>query len=309
MERPFCASHLSKFRITDWPEPKSMDFLEEMYKYLDYQDMLTIKRRELLYRRWSFNVRDPLQQKISEKVSLPHTIIKRKQEESDSYIKYSNKMGNAFINHYDPEEYDPFYMRNKNPGYLKVTLPPFRDPLLQAQQDRDEENRAILQCETGKMYTMKEFKQVKAKQLEALPPFSFARQDRRPNSGVAEGEIRQKMSTTAKPGSAGRGRLPSTKFLSVLKLRPENIQDKVADSTSQVTGQVLGTSGRPLTACSTVDQDEVRSSRTSCKAAEVWAHRPALLRFTNQPASQTLYCMYQEKLAHILCMGQASHTS
>ncbi|XP_072507616.1 protein FAM228B isoform X4 [Notamacropus eugenii] len=65
---------------------------------------------------------------------------------------------------------------------IKVTLPPFRDPLLQAQQDRDEENRAILQCETGKLYTMKEFKEIeKAERLAKLPQSSLARHHISPN--------------------------------------------------------------------------------------------------------------------------------
>ncbi|XP_068953476.1 protein FAM228B-like [Petaurus breviceps papuanus] len=306
MERPSCTSHLSKFCIKDWPEPKSMAFLETlakydidtavqlilcrekfivkgMYKYLDYQEMLTVRRRELLYRRWALNVGEPLKQKIREKVSPPRSIIKRKQGDYDRYIQYSNKKGNAFIDHYDPEDYDPFYMRSKDPQYLKVTLPPFRDPLLQAQRHRAEENRTILQCETGKRYTMKEFKEVETKRLSALPPFSFARQDRRPNSGPAQRKDLPRISVRDKPGSARSCRPPGIRYFSVLKLRLEEVQDKVLDP-------ALGISGLMLPAWRMADQHEVGSSRASSKAAEAWSHRPASLRSTNRPARCCTAC-------------------
>ncbi|KAI4547297.1 hypothetical protein MG293_003852 [Ovis ammon polii] len=57
--------------------------------------------------------------------------------------------GNAFIEHYDPKEYDPFYVNKEDPNFLKVTIPPFRDPLKKAQYDKDDGKRILLQCETG----------------------------------------------------------------------------------------------------------------------------------------------------------------
>ncbi|EPY74941.1 hypothetical protein CB1_001857003 [Camelus ferus] len=55
---------------------------------------------------------------------------------------------NAFIEHYDPKEYDPFYMSREDPDFLKVTIRPFRDPLKKAQYDKDDGKRTLLQCET-----------------------------------------------------------------------------------------------------------------------------------------------------------------
>ncbi|XP_017382312.1 protein FAM228B isoform X3 [Cebus imitator] len=90
--------------------------------------------------------------------------------------------GNAFIEHYDPKEYDPFYMSKKDPNFLKVTIPPFRDPLKKAQYDKDNEKRTLLQCETGKMYTIKEFKEVEKAQLHSrFPQISNSRNFTTPN--------------------------------------------------------------------------------------------------------------------------------
>nr|XP_045367839.1 protein FAM228B isoform X2 [Camelus bactrianus] len=89
---------------------------------------------------------------------------------------------NAFIEHYDPKEYDPFYMSREDPDFLKVTIRPFRDPLKKAQYDKDDGKRTLLQCETGKIYTMKEFKEIeKAKLHSRFPGISNSRHFMTPN--------------------------------------------------------------------------------------------------------------------------------
>nr|XP_039330120.1 protein FAM228B isoform X3 [Saimiri boliviensis boliviensis] len=188
-----------------WLEPKPLCFMEvlakedtdtaiqsilyrenyitkELDKYLQHQAFLNARRKEMLYKRWVDHVAHPLQKKIIEKVCSHKKIKKRRQEESDSFIKYVNKKGSAFIEHYDPKEYDPFYMSNKDPNFLKVTIPPFRDPLKKAQYDKDNEKRTLLQCETGKMYTIKEFKEVEKAQLHSrFPQISNSRNFMTPN--------------------------------------------------------------------------------------------------------------------------------
>nr|XP_020043826.1 protein FAM228B isoform X5 [Castor canadensis] len=123
--------------------------IKELDKYLHHHDFLNTRRKEMLYKRWADHVADPLQKKVLEKVCSYKKIKKRRQEESDSFVKYVNKTGNVFIQHYDPKEYDPFYMSKEDPNFMKVIVPPFRDPLKKAQYDKDEEKRTLLQCETG----------------------------------------------------------------------------------------------------------------------------------------------------------------
>jgi hypothetical protein len=45
----------------------------------------------MLYKRWADHVADPLQKKVLEKVCSYKKIKKRRQEESDSFVKYVNK--------------------------------------------------------------------------------------------------------------------------------------------------------------------------------------------------------------------------
>ncbi|KAB1267346.1 Protein FAM228B [Camelus dromedarius] len=157
----------------EWLEPQPLSFMEalakedidaaiqsilyrenyvikELDKYLKHHDFLNTRKKEMLYKRWVDHVADPLQKKIIEKVSSHKKIIKRRQKELDDFLKYVNKKENAFIEHYDPKEYDPFYMSREDPDFLKVTIRPFRDPLKKAQYDKDDGKRTLLQCETGK---------------------------------------------------------------------------------------------------------------------------------------------------------------
>ncbi|XP_044627963.1 protein FAM228B isoform X6 [Equus asinus] len=174
--------------------------IKELDKYLQHHNFLNARRKEILYKRWVDHVADPLQKKIIEKVCSHKKIKKRRQEELDGFLKHVNKKGNAFIEHYDPKEYDPFYTRKEDPNFLKemigdlcdpevynpfymmkkdpnygkVTVPPFYDPLFRRQQEMDEEKRAIFQYKTGKRYNLKEFKELEKARLYAkLPQFTF----------------------------------------------------------------------------------------------------------------------------------------
>nr|XP_013212826.2 protein FAM228B isoform X5 [Ictidomys tridecemlineatus] len=154
--------------------------IKEFDKYLQHHDLLNTRRKEMLYKRWVDHVADPLQKKIIDKVCSHKKIKKRRQEELDSFLNYVNKKGNAFIQHYDPKEYDPFCMSKEDPNFMKVIIPPFRDPLKKAQCDKDDERRTLLQCETGKLYTMKEFKEIEKIQSR-FPIISNSRHFMTPN--------------------------------------------------------------------------------------------------------------------------------
>ncbi|XP_060042641.1 protein FAM228B-like isoform X2 [Erinaceus europaeus] len=184
----------------EWLQPKSISFVEalaeddidaaiqsilykenyaikELDKYLQHHDFLNTRRKELLHKRWVDHVANPLQKKIIEKVCSHKNITKRRQRESAGFLKHVNKQGNVFIEHYDPREYDPFYMDKEDPSFMKVIIPPFRDPLKKAQADRYNEERTLLQC---KIYTMTEFKE-EAKLRSRFPRIRNSRHFMTPN--------------------------------------------------------------------------------------------------------------------------------
>ncbi|XP_048209286.1 protein FAM228B isoform X2 [Perognathus longimembris pacificus] len=165
-----------------WLEPEPLDLMKDLDKCLHHYDFLNRRKKEMLYKKWVEQVADPLQKKIIEKVCSYKKSKKRRQQEIDSFLKYVNKKGSAFIEHYDPKEYDPFYMSKKDPNFFKVIMRPFRDPLKKAQYNNDDEKRTLFQCETGKIYTMKEFKEIEKTQLYSrLPSISNSREFMTPN--------------------------------------------------------------------------------------------------------------------------------
>ncbi|XP_006767659.1 PREDICTED: protein FAM228B [Myotis davidii] len=126
----------------EWLEPQPLPFVEafaredinaaiksilyrenyinkELEKYLQRHDFLNTRRKEMLYKRWVDHVAGPLQKKILEKVCSHKKIKKRRHQELDTFLKYVNKKGSAFIEHYDPKEYDPFYRHKEDLDFLK----------------------------------------------------------------------------------------------------------------------------------------------------------------------------------------------
>uniref|UniRef100_A0A4X2KJ49 Family with sequence similarity 228 member A n=1 Tax=Vombatus ursinus TaxID=29139 RepID=A0A4X2KJ49_VOMUR len=64
--------------------------IKELDKYLQRQDFLNERRKEMLHKRWVENVACPLQQKIIDKVSSPKEMEKRKRLEPDGYWRFRN---------------------------------------------------------------------------------------------------------------------------------------------------------------------------------------------------------------------------
>ncbi|XP_056681006.1 protein FAM228A-like isoform X2 [Monodelphis domestica] len=189
--------------------------------------------------------------------------------------------GAVFFDHYIPGVYDPYYMKNKDPEYFKVTVPLLHDPLFQARQIRDEENRALLQCETGKRYTMRKFRELEKSKLMRLPPFSFGQQDKRPKSEPANREHRPKSSMQTKLGSVGRRPPPARKDTArsgaPSPKQPPTPRPGLEDIEEKKIGSVTGLD-LLMAASLRHMHPEAEHVRVRLKASDVWAHRPLLLK-------------------------------
>ncbi|XP_054543794.1 protein FAM228A [Talpa occidentalis] len=170
---PRCEGRVKAEKWREWPEPAEVDLMEELARedideavhtilfrenyvvkkldtYFQHLDIFKERRKEMLHKKWTENVAEPLQQKIMEKVISYRRMEKRKQENVEYFLKHSKKM---------------------------VTVLPFCDPLFKRQQEMDKEKRAALQYETGKHYTLKEFQEMEKARLDArLPQFTFTLQ-------------------------------------------------------------------------------------------------------------------------------------
>ncbi|XP_064151165.1 protein FAM228A isoform X2 [Loxodonta africana] len=164
--------HFRPEKLKEWPDPKAVSLMEELARedideavhaillrenyvvkrldtYFQHLEDFKERRREILHKKWVENVAKPLQQRIMEKViSYKNRGLKKtKQENFGYYLQHTNKT---------------------------ASVPLFYDPLFQRQQEVDEENRAVLQRETGKQYSKKEYKETEKARLRVnLPQFTF----------------------------------------------------------------------------------------------------------------------------------------
>ncbi|XP_053315864.1 protein FAM228B-like [Spea bombifrons] len=172
---------------------KENHFREKMDEHLRQADHIALRQKEIQHKEWTHRVSKPLQKTIENYIDSQSSedIEKRRRNLHEQYLKYCNKKGRAFMGDYDPSEYDPF-SHQLDKSYLKVTTPPFSDPLLYPFQKRIEEERVVLRCETGRLYSAKEINELK------LPKIPFDR--RKVNSAewlkapvsYIESDVRQK---------------------------------------------------------------------------------------------------------------------
>ncbi|XP_038607680.1 protein FAM228B [Tachyglossus aculeatus] len=133
---------------------------KELDKHLQHQELLNVRRQELVHKQWVESVSRPLLSAVSQKIESQSSreIERRRQVQLAEYLKNQKEKGTLFLETYDPEEYDP--LQHKNLGQLEVKIPRLRDPLNKAAEDRLEEDRTILQCRTGNLYTVQEYKEI-----------------------------------------------------------------------------------------------------------------------------------------------------
>ncbi|XP_064411317.1 protein FAM228A [Latimeria chalumnae] len=133
-------------------------FMKEVDRYLMHREMLELRKKEILYKKWAVHVSDPVQDKLEEQIDSQSSeeIEERRRIVLSQYLEYCNKKTHVFLEDYDPQEYNPFYMYKYKPHYYKVATPALKDPLLQQGRARTQEERIILRCQTGRAHSSKE---------------------------------------------------------------------------------------------------------------------------------------------------------
>ncbi|KAM6082720.1 protein FAM228B isoform 2-T2 [Chlamydotis macqueenii] len=146
------------------------NFVGEVDRYLKHNDLLNLRRKEILYKKWLEDVSDPLLQRIEDKMSSQSSkeIEKRKEEQLSLYLNYRNKKGYVALEDYDPSEYDPLFL-NTCTDCWKVSVPTFHDPLLRDVQRKFIETSIIKQCETGRPWSTRELNELSKAELPLLP--------------------------------------------------------------------------------------------------------------------------------------------
>ncbi|XP_072355211.1 protein FAM228A isoform X3 [Scyliorhinus torazame] len=141
-------------------------FIKELDKYSAYKDMLNLRKKELLYKKWNDYVYEPLQWKVKAKLNQS---IERRRPSILQYLDYCNKKEPVFLEEYNPDDFNPFVHQLCKPHRFKTRTSTLNDPLLLQSRNKTVEDNAILQCQKGKVYSLKESEEFQKSQLPLVP--------------------------------------------------------------------------------------------------------------------------------------------
>ncbi|XP_041043921.1 protein FAM228A isoform X7 [Carcharodon carcharias] len=141
-------------------------FIQELDKYSAYKDMLNLRRKELLYKKWNDDVYEPLQWKVKARLNQS---IERRRPSVLQYLDYCDKKEPVFLEEYNPDDFNPFVRHLCKPRKFKTRTSTLNDPLLLQSRSKSVEDNAILQCQEGKLYSLKETEEFHKSQLPLVP--------------------------------------------------------------------------------------------------------------------------------------------
>ena len=146
-------------------------FVRDMEDYVSHKDVMDLRKKEMLHKKWNDRVHEPLRKKIIEVMDGSDwpELDRRKRELHKQYLEFVNEKGHVFLDTMDPKEYYAQALNGHRPAPIKVQTQKFRDPLLSQGRERSEEERTILRCMTGYNYTDRDIDQVKLPPLPLVP--------------------------------------------------------------------------------------------------------------------------------------------
>ncbi|XP_048765583.1 protein FAM228B-like isoform X11 [Ostrea edulis] len=169
-------------------------FVRDMQNVVKSKDVLDLRKREMLHKKWNDRVYEPLRGKIIDVMDGEDwpELDRRKRELHKQYLEFVNQKGHVFLDTMDPSEYYAQALNGHRPApikhtclkwskhlavakrrfdhqHYKIATKAFRDPLLSQGRERSAEERTILRCLTGNDYTDKDIEQVKLPPLPLVP--------------------------------------------------------------------------------------------------------------------------------------------
>ncbi|CAE1289965.1 unnamed protein product [Acanthosepion pharaonis] len=128
-----------------------------------------LRKREILHRRWTKDVYDPLKKNLGGAVDELHwtSVEAMRHQMHKLYLQYVNTKGHAFLDILNPKEYPKYTFSYGVPSKIKGKVGP--DPLSYQKNQCFEEDRVILRCETGMKYNDTDLEQIKQNSLPQAP--------------------------------------------------------------------------------------------------------------------------------------------
>ncbi|XP_061176403.1 protein FAM228B-like isoform X7 [Saccostrea echinata] len=146
-------------------------FVRDLENKVNTKEVLDLRKREMLHKKWNDRVYEPLREKIIDVMDGEDwpELDRRKRELHKQYLEFVNQKGHVFLDTMDPAEYYAQALNGHRPAPIKIATKAFRDPLLSQGRERSAEERTILRCMTGNDYTDKDIEQVKLPPLPLVP--------------------------------------------------------------------------------------------------------------------------------------------
>ncbi|XP_041351505.1 protein FAM228B-like isoform X2 [Gigantopelta aegis] len=138
-------------------------FVQDIDNYLHCEDLLTLRKKELLHKRWTDHVYEPLRREIIQVMDGDkwRDTDRRKRVLHKQYLEFVNEKGHIFLETLNPREYYAQSLNGFRPAPIKVDVNRLRDPLTSQGRERNQEDQAILQCVTGQKFTDSDIEQIR----------------------------------------------------------------------------------------------------------------------------------------------------
>lgn len=144
------------------------NFVKGIEDFLRDTELLNIRRKELLYKRWQEKVYIPIRKQVESTIEQCFSVVdQERRKEYLKYLNYKNKKGDVFLDVMSKQEYNPLTLNDpRSRTSLKARFSKRDDPLHSFERRRNEEDKTILRCETGILYRDAD---LRARRLPAPP--------------------------------------------------------------------------------------------------------------------------------------------
>ncbi|CAG5133846.1 unnamed protein product [Candidula unifasciata] len=151
-------SHATKQLYTNFMETERT-FVKSLEDYLTHKEFTDLRKKELLHKRWTEEVYEPIRKKILDTIdkSDRNETDYLKREKHRKFLEHLNKKGVVFLDGDDREESSVEAVNSLG----KVKTKPLLDPLHTESRQRTEDEKTILLCMTGHHYTNSDLRKVR----------------------------------------------------------------------------------------------------------------------------------------------------
>ncbi|XP_078001478.1 protein FAM228B-like [Glandiceps talaboti] len=144
-------------------------FVKEVDEFVSNKEYLDLRKKEMLHKKWSERVYDPLQAQVYKGMKREYSNVeRRKRDLHDDYVDYCNRRP-VFLDTMSKADYNPLQLQVPRPAPIVAETKTFDDPLIAQEKVRNEEDKTVVRCMTGKSLCDKGIEQYRLPPLPLVP--------------------------------------------------------------------------------------------------------------------------------------------